>query len=173
MVVLFKDVRVFVDLLDEMLTRLVDRVHFRHRGAHRVLHQAVAVLVLVATGVLSGTAQTGTVEVIFSIPGRGEAGVKLTTPVRLQFSAHLDEATLSDHIWVAYSPEDSRDRGEPEPPAIGFVAEYDGGDRALTIRPTKPWERFREVRVRLDGGIRSADGRPLKPYELTFMTGGS
>jgi hypothetical protein len=68
---------------------------------------------------------------------------------------------------------DSRDRGEPEPPPIAFTAEYDGGDRTQTLRPSKPWERFREVHVGLGSGNRSAAGASLKPFSLVFTTGGS
>ena len=118
-------------------------------------------------------AQAETLEVIFSVPGQDDAGVSLAAPIRLQFSAHLDASSLKDQITLAYSAEDSRERGEPEPPAIDFSTSYDAADRALTIRPTRPWERFREVRMTLGAGIQGASGERLKPFALSFTTGGS
>ena len=138
------------------------------------MSRALVILTLAASLAPSAMAvQAGAVEVIFATPGADEAGVSLSTPIRLQFSAHLDASTLTDQIALAYSPEDSRERGEPEPPPIDFSTRYDGADRALTIRPTKPWERFREVRLTLGDGIRSAAGERLQPFSLTFTTGGS
>jgi hypothetical protein len=118
-------------------------------------------------------AQAGTVEVIFSAPGHEEAGVPLNAPVRLQFSAPLDGSTLKDQVAIGYSTEDSRERGEPEPPAVAFTVSYEGPDRAVIIRPTQPWERFREVRLTLGVGIRGAAGERLRPFSLRFTTGGS
>jgi hypothetical protein len=141
---------------------------------NRVVTRAFAMVGLATAVALSSVAaQPEMLEVIFSVPGRDEAGVSLAAPIRLQFSTHLDASTLKDQITLAYSAEDSRERGEPEPPAIDFSTSYDAADRALAIRPTKPWERFREVRLTLGAGIRSATGERLKPFALSFTTGGS
>jgi len=113
------------------------------------------------------------VEVIFHVPRQDEAGVSVRAPVRLQFSADLDPSTLAGNITLQYSVEDSRDRGEPEPPAIRFTTTYDGKDRSVTVRPETPWERFREVRLRLSDGIRGTSGAALTPFALSFTTGGS
>jgi hypothetical protein len=109
----------------------------------------------------------------FCVPGQDEAGVSLAAPIRLQFSAPLDASTLTGQITLAYSTEDSRERGEPEPPAIDFSTSYDAADRALIVRPMKPWERFREVRLTLSDGISSVSGERLRPFSLRFTTGGS
>ncbi len=139
-----------------------------------VVTRAVATAGLVAAMTLSlVAAPSEPVEVIFSVPGQDEAGVRLNAPIRLQFSAHLDATTLQDQITLVYSLQDSLERGEPEPPAIEFSTSYDAADRALTIRPTRPWERFREVRLTLGAGIRSAAGEHLKSFALSFTTGGS
>jgi hypothetical protein len=113
------------------------------------------------------------VEVIGHQPRQDEAGVSRRDPILLQLSADLDASTLAGHIMLQYSVEDSRDRGEPEPPEIRFTASYDGTTRQVTIRPEAPWERFREVRLQLTDGIRGTSGAPLTPFALSFTTGGS
>jgi hypothetical protein len=135
----------------------------------RVLAAALLVCTLAAAVVAAQPA----VEVTFHVPRQGEAGVSLRAPIRLQFSADLDASTLAGNVTLQYSLEDSRDRGEPEPPAIRFAATYDGKDRSVTVRPATPWERFREVRLRLTDGIRATSGAKLTPFTLDFTTGGS
>jgi len=134
---------------------------------------AVTALLLSMLAAPPGFTQPAAVEVIFHMPAQDEAGVSLQAPIRLQFSADLDPSTLSNNVTLQYSIEDSRDRGEPEPPAIRFSAAYDGKDRSVTIRPSARWERFREVRLRLAEGIRGTSGAPLAPFALRFTTGGS
>ena len=134
---------------------------------------ALAALGLVLLAGQAGGGQTDHIEVIFSVPGQDEGGVGLGVPIRLQFSGNLDAASLEGRVVLSYAAEESRERGEPEPPAIGFTLRYEPGDRALTIQPAEPWARFREVRLQLVEGIRAGDGRPLKPYRLSFVTGGS
>ena len=143
------------------------------RGQNRSMPRvppAVPVVWMLAAAVV---ATQPAVEVIFHLPRQDEAGVSLRAPVRLQFSADLDPSTLAGNITLQYSVEDSRDRGEPEPPVIRFTATYDGKDRSVTVRPATPWERFREVRLRLSDGIRGTSGAPLTPFALAFTTGGS
>jgi len=146
------------------------------QGCHLCLPEAASGLgqrVSAAPAPSAAGAQPGTVGVIFSSPDNDEAGVSLSAPIRLRFSADLDASTLDGQLALAYSAEDSRERGEPEPPAIAFTFEYDGAGRALTIRPTKHWERFREVQLTLGTGVRGAAGEHLQPFALTFTTGGS
>lgn len=142
----------------------------QNRGMLRVVAAAALLWML---GAPIAVTQPAALEVIFHAPRQDEAGVSLRTPIRLQFSADLDATTLPDNVMLEYSTEDSRDRGEPEPPAIRFSATYDGKDRSVTIRPSAPWERFREVRLRLTGAIRATSGAPLSPFALSFTTGGS
>ncbi len=138
-----------------------------------VTRATVAVMVM-AVLVAPGTAAQDTpVTVVFHAPGQDEAGVRLTTPIRLQFSADLDVSTIDGHVVLGYAVEDSQARGEPEPPPVAFETAYDPADRALTIRPAQPWQRFREVQLTLGNGIRSTDGRAAVPFRLSFMTGGS
>jgi hypothetical protein len=131
---------------------------------------ALAGLVAGATGL--ATVQREVVEVVFTDPGPDQSGVALSKPIRLQFSADMDPVTFDGHVRIAYSAEDSRDRGEPEPPVIAFTLAYVGADRALVIRPAEPWRRFREVHLHLLDGIRSTTGAPLRPFDLVFTTGG-
>jgi hypothetical protein len=133
----------------------------------------VTVLLLSVLAAAPGITQPAAIEVIFHMPAQDEAGVSLQAPIRLQFSADLDPSTLANNVMLQYSSEDSRDRGEPEPPAIRFTAAYDGTDRSMTIRPSGRWERFREVRLRLAQGIRGTSGATLAPFSLRFTTGGS
>ena len=103
---------------------------------------------------------------IFHLPRQDEAGVSLRTPIRLQFSADLDAVDAGrSNVTLEYSTEDSRDRGEPEPPAIRFTAAYDGKDRSVTIQPSAPWERFREVRLHLTDGVRGTSRRAARAVQ--------
>lgn len=131
---------------------------------------ALAILSCLATAALGGQDQP--VTVIFHDPGQDEAGVGLTTPIRLQFSADLDPSTFDGHITLGYSVEDSKERGEPEVPTIVFETHYERADRALVLRPVNGWLRFREIRLALGEGIRSRSGAPLQAFTLRFVTGG-
>lgn len=113
------------------------------------------------------------VEVLFSAPTQGETDVALNTRIRLQLSRDLDFASLKDHVRVSYSASESKERGEAEPPAITFTATYTKENRALEIRPSQPWERFRSVTVEFLEGVKGTDGGPMKPFVLTFATGGA
>jgi hypothetical protein len=113
------------------------------------------------------------VEVLFSAPTEGEADVRLDTRIRLQLSRDLDEASLKDHVRISYSNADSSERGEPQPPSIAFTTTYTKDNRALEIRPTQPWERFRRVKVEFLDGVKGTDSGAMTPFVLTFTTGGS
>ena len=113
------------------------------------------------------------VTVVFVAPVNDEADVRLDAPVRVQFSSDVDPASLTDRIRVVYAAEDSVDRGEPQPPAAIFTTKYDPAGRALEIRPSPAWARFRKVTVNLLEGIRGTDGGPLAPFSVSFTTGGS
>lgn len=111
--------------------------------------------------------------VVFSSPTQGEVEVRTDAVIRLQLSRDLDPATLKDRIRISYLPGESAERGEPQPPAVPFRADWTPVNRALQIRPTQPLERFRQVRVELLEGIRGPDGAVLAPLTITFTTGGS
>lgn len=131
---------------------------------------AAAIVSCLAAG-LTGE-PVASVAVIAHSPGQNEADVPLDTPIRVQFSADIDPSTLEGQIALAYSAEDSKERGEPEPPAIAFETQYVEAERALIIRPVDGWLRFREVRLTLDEGIRSKAGAALQAFALRFTTGG-
>ena len=126
-----------------------------------------------ATEVTIGAPPPPPVEVLFAAPSDGEADVRLEVRIRLQLSRDLDPATLKDRIRITYSPTESRDRGEAQAPAVAFVTTYTRENRALEIRPTQPWERFRTVKVEFLEGIKGTDGGPMAPFTMTFTTGGS
>ena len=112
-------------------------------------------------------------EVNFSMPVEGEADVDLDTRIRVQFSREVDATSLKDRIRVSYSTTDSAERGEAQPPNLAFTTSYDAGSRVLEIRPTRPLERFRPVKLDLLDGIVGTDGSKLRPWSLRFTTGGS
>jgi len=111
--------------------------------------------------------------VIFSAPTEDETDVSLSTSVRIQFSRDLDTTTLRGHIRARYLEAQSAERGEPTTPSADFTFQYNGANRVLEIRFTKPLERFRTLKVELLEGILGTDGQPLTPWTLTFALGGS
>ena len=113
------------------------------------------------------------VEILFAAPAEGEADVRLTERIRLQLSRDLDPATLKDRVRLTYSPPESKERGEAQPPSIAFTTNYTRENRALEIRPTGPLERFRLVKFEILEGVKGTDGGAMKPLTLTFTTGGS
>jgi hypothetical protein len=113
------------------------------------------------------------VEVLFAAPSDGEADVRLEERIRLQLSRDLDPATLKGRIRITYSQTESRDRGEAQAPTVAFATNYTRENRALEIRPSQPWERFRTVKVEFLEGITGTDGGAMAPFTLTFTTGGS
>jgi hypothetical protein len=107
-------------------------------------------------------------EVVFSAPVPDEAGVELTTDVRIQFSWDMAGRSFRDRVRVSYvGPTKGT---SPEPPQ--FTADYNEGSRALVIRFAKPLEPFQSIKVELLEGITAADGQGLAPWSLTFSTGG-
>lgn len=111
--------------------------------------------------------------VVFTSPTAGEVEVRTDTVIRVQLSRDVDPATLKDRIRISYSPAESAERGEPQPPSVAFSVEWTPVNRALQIRPTQPLERFRQVRVEFLEGIRGPDGSVLAPLTIAFSTGGS
>jgi len=111
--------------------------------------------------------------VVFSAPTEDETDVSLTTNVRIQFSRDLDTTTLRGHIRARYLEAQSVERGEPTTPRADFTFQYNGANRVLELKFTKPLERFRTLKVDLLEGILGTDGQPLKPWTLTFAFGGS
>jgi hypothetical protein len=111
--------------------------------------------------------------VVFSAPTDDETDVAPTTNVRIQFSRDLDTTTLKGHIRARYLESQSVERGEPTTPPADFTFKYNGANRVLELKFTKPLERFRTLKVELLEGILGTDGQPLKPWTLTFALGGS
>jgi len=111
--------------------------------------------------------------VVFSAPTEDETDVSQTTSVRIQFSRDLDTRTLRGHIRARYVESQSVERGEPTTPSAEFTFQYNGANRVLELKFTKPLERFRTLKVELMEGILGTDGQPLKPWTLTFALGGS
>lgn len=112
-------------------------------------------------------------QVLFSVPTADESDVRLDTAVRIQFSRDLDPSTIKGHVQVKYSGQQSKERGEPEPPTVTARVGYNPGRRVLEIQFEPPLDRFRVVEVKLTEGIKGTDGAPLAPWTLTFTTGGS
>jgi hypothetical protein len=113
------------------------------------------------------------VEILFTAPTEGEADVRLTERIRMQLSRDLNPETLKDRVRITYSLPDSRERGEAQPPSVDFTTNYVRENRALEIRPTQPFERFRVVTVEILPGVKGTDGGDMPPFKLTFTTGGS
>ena len=111
--------------------------------------------------------------VVFSAPTEDETDVSLTTSVRIQFTRDLDRTTLRGHIRARYLESQSTERGEPTTPPAEFTFQYNGANRVLELKFTKPLERFRTLKVELLEGILGTDGQPLKPWTLSFTLGGS
>jgi hypothetical protein len=106
-------------------------------------------------------------EIVFSAPVPDEAGVELTTDVRIQFSWEMVGRSFRDRVRVSYvGPAQGT---PPDPPQ--FTVDYNEGNRALTIKFAKPLEPFQTVRVELLEGVTATDGQPLQPWSLTFSTG--
>jgi hypothetical protein len=112
-------------------------------------------------------------EVVFSAPTEGESDVSLATTVRIQFSRDIVPATLRGHVRVSYLEGETRERGEPTTPIAEFAVQYNGANRVLELRFTKPLERFRTLKIDLQDGILGTDQQPLKPWTLTFVLGGA
>ncbi|HEY7288166.1 MAG TPA: Ig-like domain-containing protein [Vicinamibacterales bacterium] len=113
-------------------------------------------------------------EVVFSTPTDDETDVLANTFVRIQFSRDIDPGTFKGHVRAHYFESQSAGRGaEPATPTIDVATQYNGANRVLEVRFTKPLERFRTVKVDLVDGILGVDGQPLKPWTLTFSIGGS
>ena len=114
-------------------------------------------------------------EVVFSSPYEEEAGVPVTSSVRIQFSRGLDPATIAGRLRVSYAgavPPGAAIPGAPQPASLEFQHTYDGGTRAIEIKFTQPLERLRTVHVELLEGLKAFDGAPVKPWALTFSAGG-
>ena len=112
-------------------------------------------------------------EVVFSTPTSDETEVAVETKIRIQFSRDLDVATVKGHVHVAYSMQQARERGEPEPPPVTVRIGYNPMARIMELTFDPPLERFRIVEVTLGDDIHGTDGVPLKPWSLKFTTGGS
>jgi hypothetical protein len=112
-------------------------------------------------------------EVIFSAPTEDETDVMQSSTVRIQFSRDIDPATIKGHVRAGYVQAQNAGRGEPDTAIAEFTTQYNGANRVLEIKFTKPLERFRSVKVELLEGILGTDAQPLKPWTLSFAVGGS
>ena len=109
-------------------------------------------------------------EVVFSTPTDDETDVAPNTFVRIQFSRDIDQASLKGHVRAHYF---SSQPAAPAAPPVDVTTQYNGANRVLEVRFTKPLERFQTVKVDLLEGILGTDGQPLKPWTLTFSIAGS
>ena len=109
-------------------------------------------------------------EVVFSVPQAGDTDVDRSAAIRIQFSRDMDGRTFRDRVRVAYVG--AAPAGAPDAPPA-FTARYVDGNRALEIKPSAPFDRYRTVKIDLLEGILSnVDNQPLAPVSLTFTTGG-
>jgi hypothetical protein len=108
-----------------------------------------------------------TAEVVFSSPYEGETDVPVTSTVRLQFSRGLDPKSIDGQIRASYVG------GAPDGAApLEFQHGYDAGTRAIELKFTSPFERFRTLQIELLDGLRAFDGAPVRPTTITFSAGG-
>jgi hypothetical protein len=112
-------------------------------------------------------------EVIFSAPTQDETDVPLTTNIRIQFSSDVDPATFRGQIRVTYLDTPGGPEATQSTTPSDFTTQYNGFNRVLEMKFTKPLERFRTLRVELADGILGVDKQPLKPWTLTFLLAGS
>lgn len=136
---------------------------------------AIATVVTLTAGVgtQERTPPPAPLDVDFSVPAEGEADVRLDTTIRIKFSRDVDPASFDNRIRLSYSQQESAERGEAQPPAVGFTTAYSSKTNVLEITPRPGLERFRQVRLELLQGIVGRDGAVLKPWILRFSTGGS
>lgn len=111
-------------------------------------------------------------EVVFNSPNNGETDVPARSPVRVQFSRGLREASLATRIRVSYLRGTPANAGEAQASEIQFKTIFDAANRAIEIRFAQPLEAFRTVKVEFLEGITAFDGGPLKPWTFTFSVGG-
>jgi hypothetical protein len=104
-------------------------------------------------------------EIVFSSPTDGETNVSGSSPIRVQFSRGIDPMTLNGHFRFTYA-------GGTAPDGTTDVqANYDVGSHAVLLRPSKPLEAFRTVKLELLDGVKTFDGAPVKPWSVTFSVG--
>jgi hypothetical protein len=108
-----------------------------------------------------------TAEVVFSSPYEGEVDVPVTSSIRIQFSRGLDPKSIDGQIRASYVG------GAPEGAGpLEFQHAYDAGTRAIELKFTQPFERFRTLRIELLEGLKAFDGAPVQPWTTTFSAGG-
>ena len=112
-------------------------------------------------------------EVIFSAPTEDETDVPLGTNIRIQFSRDVDPATFKGNIRATYLDSPALAEADRQIQPSEFTTQYNGYNRVLELRFTKPLERFRTLKVELLEGVLGTDKQPLKPWVLTFLLGGS
>ena len=108
-----------------------------------------------------------TADVVFSSPYEGEVDVPVTSSIRIQFSRGIDPKSIEGQIRASYVG------GAPDgAPPLEFQHSYDAGTRAIELKFTQPFERFRTLRIELLEGLKAFDGAPVKPTVITFSAGG-
>ncbi|HYS25989.1 MAG TPA: Ig-like domain-containing protein [Vicinamibacterales bacterium] len=106
-------------------------------------------------------------EIVFSSPTDGETNVSPTAPIRVQFSRGIDPPTLNGHFRFSYIG------GAPPEGTMDVQASYDAGTHAVVLKPSKPLEAFRTIKIELLDGVKTFDGAPIKPWSMTFSVGGN
>jgi hypothetical protein len=146
------------------------------RGLVRL--EATAIAIAKAPQVTESTGEPDTpavplqpVDVVFSSPTDGETDVAANSPIRIQFSRGLDEASLAGKIRVTYLGARPVEPGA-QPSGLQVRLSYDAGTRAVELRFTEPLEPLRTVRIEILEGLKGFDGAPVKPWTLTFSVGG-
>lgn len=104
-------------------------------------------------------------EVVFNSPTEGETDVSPASPVRVQFSKGLTEASLAMHVRTSYVG------AAPDAASPAFKITYDAANRAIEMKFAQPLEPFRTVKVELLDGVTAFDGAPVKPWTVTFSVG--
>ena len=110
------------------------------------------------------------VEVVFSSPTDGETEVPPDSPIRIQFSRGLNEASLEGQVRVTLAS--GRGAAAPGSAVPAFKMTYDGANRAIELRFGAPLPAFSTVRVEILGGMKAFDGAPVTPRTVTFTVGG-
>lgn len=101
--------------------------------------------------------------IVFSAPLDGDIDVDQDTPVRIQFSRDMNEASFQHGVQVTY-----QEPAGVAPPA--FTVTYQALNRSIEIRFERRLEAGATIRVALGEGIQAADGEPLAPVTIGFKT---
>ena len=108
--------------------------------------------------------------VVFSAPSEGETDADRAGAIRIQFSRDMDGRSFRDKVRVSYvGPPPAGASATPPQVTVRYIE----GNRAIEIKPSAPFDRFRTIKVELlEGIVSNVDNQPLVPVSLTFTTGG-